>query len=129
MIAVWIVGGSFLIVGFLYALPRYLRLFRCRAKTVGILTKARSAHGTGPQPVRAGYRYFVDGVEYTASTGWTNFGSFRVGERREIRYDPHRPQRSYLPHSGQLFGCLLGTLFALTGAGVLCIGLWLQQIL
>lgn len=129
MIAVWIVGGVFLFVGLLYALPRYLRLICCRAKTQGILITARSAPGTGPQPVRAGYRYLVDGVEYTASTGWTNFGAFRVGELREVRYDPRHPHRSYLPWSGQLLGCLLGTVFALTGTAVLLAGLWLQHIL
>ena len=129
MIAVWIVGGSFLCVGLLYALPRYLRLIRCKGKTTGILLDAHSAYGTGPQPVRARYRYLVDGVEYTATTGWTSFGIFRSKSECVVRYDPRRPQRSYLPFSGQLMGCLIGTLFAVVGLGVLILGIWLMQIL
>ena len=129
MIAVWIVGGCFLVVGLLYALPYYLRLTRCKERTTGVLLNARSAPGTGVQPARAAYRYTVDGIEYTASTGWTNFGIFRIGSSCEVRYDPRNPQRSYLPRSGQIFGCLLGSTFALIGVIVLCLGIWLQQIL
>ena len=129
MIAVWIVGFTFLIVGLLFCVPRYIRFIRCKGRTKGIMTQVQRSVGTGNQPTRATYEYIVDGVRYVKSTGWTGNGIFQLGGECDVCYNESKPEQSYLKRTGQIINCVIGTIFALAGLGVLGCGLLLMQIL
>lgn len=126
MIAVWIVGGSFLVVGLLVSVPRYVKFILCRGRTHGVIRSAGSAHGSGVQPIRAVYEYEVEGTKYRKSTGWTNYALFRVGGECTVRYNVAKPGQSYITYSGQIINCALGTLFAIVGIVVFCLGAYLR---
>ena len=85
--------------------------------------------GTGNQPTRASYTYVVDGIRYAKSTGWTGNGIFHLGKECDVRYNISKPSQSYLERTGQIINCVIGTIFALAGLGVLGCGLLLMQIL
>ena len=129
MVAVWIVGFSFLAVGLLFCVPRYIKFIRCKGRTKGIMTQIQRGIGTGNQPTRASYTYVVDGIRYAKSTGWTGNGIFRLGKECDVRYNISKPSQSYLERTGQIINCVIGTIFALAGLGVLGCGLLLIQIL
>ncbi len=129
MTAVWIIGFSFLIVGLVFCVPRYIRLVKCRGRTRGIMTRVQPGTGTGSQPARATYEYVVDGTRYVKSTGWTSNGIFRLGRECDVCYNVSKPEQSYLRMTGQIINCVIGTIFALAGLGVLCLGLLLMHIL
>lgn len=129
MIAVWIVGSVFLIVGLLFCVPKYIKFIKCKGCTQGIIVDASMAHGTGSQPIRASYEYYVDGTKYAKSTGWTNYASFTVGKECDIKYNINKPSCSYIKRSGQIINCLMGTIFVVIGIGILCLGVFLTKIL
>ena len=129
MTAVWIIGFSFLIVGLVFCVPRYIRFIKCRGRTRGIMTRVQPGTGTGSQPARATYEYVVDGTRYVKSTGWTGNGIFRLGRECDVCYNVSKPEQSYLRMTGQIINCVIGTIFALAGLGVLCLGLLLMHIL
>lgn len=129
MIAVWIVAASFTIVGFLYGAPRLYKIIACKGRTTGRLLDARSASGTGTQPAKAKYEYYVDGKRYVGNTGWTNYGIFRFGQEYKVRYNPRKPQDSFINRSGMYINCILGIVFFLVGIGCFVIGGILLTIL
>lgn len=129
MIAVWIIGFSFLIVGLVFCVPRYIRFIKCRGRTREIMTRVQPGTGTGSQPARATYEYVVDGTRYVKSTGWTSNGIFRLGRECDVCYNVSKPEQSYLRTTGQIINCVIGTIFALAGLGVLCLGLLLMRML
>ena len=129
MIAVWIVGFLFLAVGLLVCVPRYVRFAKCKGRTKGVMTRVQSGSGTGNQPMRATYEYVVDGTRYVKSTGWTGNGIFRLGGECDVCYNVRKPRQSYLKWTGQIMNCVIGTIFALAGLGVLGCGLLLMRIL
>lgn len=129
MIAVWIIGFSFLIVGLVFCVPRYIRFIKCRGRTREIMTRVQPGTGTGSQPARATYEYVVDGTRYVKSTGWTSNGIFRLGRECDVCYNVSKPEQSYLRTTGQIINCVIGTIFALAGLGVLCLGLLLMHML
>lgn len=129
MTAVWIIGFSFLIVGLVFCVPRYIRFIKCRGRTREIMTRVQPGTGTGSQPARATYEYVVDGTRYVKSTGWTSNGIFRLGRECDVCYNVSKPEQSYLRTTGQIINCVIGTIFALAGLGVLCLGLLLMRML
>lgn len=129
MIAVWIVGCVFLSVGLFVCVPKYIKFIKCKGHTQGLIVNASMAHGTGSQPVRAFYEYYVDGTKYSKSTGWTNYAAFAVGKQCDVKYNLNNPNCSYIKGSGQIMNCVIGTIFAIVGIGVLCLGVCLTMIL
>ena len=100
MIAVWIVGFLFLAVGLLVCVPRYVRFAKCKGRTKGVMTRVQSGSGI-----------------------------FRLGGECDVCYNVRKPRQSYLKWTGQIMNCVIGTIFALAGLGVLGCGLLLMQIL
>lgn len=129
MIAIWIVGGLFFIIGFLYSIPKYMRIIKCKEQAIGTIINTTKANGTGHQPIKANYEYSVDNVKYSKSTTWTNYGIFINGKECEVMYDKKNPNNSYIKKSGQIINCIIGTFFAIVGIGILCIGFILNSII
>ena len=129
MVAVWIVGFSFLAVGLLFCVPRYIKFIRCKGKTKGIMTQIQRGIGTGNQPTRASYTYVVDGIRYAKSPGCTGNGIFHLGQECDVRYNISNPSQSYLHRTGQIINGLTGTLSSLAGLRVLGSGLPPVQLL
>ena len=128
MIAIWIVGGLFLIVELIYYIPKYMKIIKCKEQTTGTIINSTKATGTGNQPIKANYEYSVDNVKYSKSTNWTNFGIFINGKECEVMYDKNNPNNSYIKRSGQIINCIIGTFFAIVGIGILCIGVVLNTM-
>lgn len=128
MIAVWAVGISFTIVGLIVCLPRYIKFIKCTEMTKGTIVETSRGMGTGSNPSRATYEYYVNGEWYRQSTGWTNYSIFGVTTERNIRYNPKKPQQSYMKWSGQIINCFIGTVFAVIGIGVLIFGAYLKLV-
>lgn len=129
MIAVWIIGTIFTLVGGLYALPKYIKIFRCNGRTTGRIINTRSTHGTDNQSISAQYEYYVDGVRYVANTGWTTLAHFSSRKEYTVRYNSKKPEVSFINMSGIYFNCALGTVFFLVGIGAFGIGILLSYIL
>lgn len=122
MIAVWVIAASFTLVGALYAGPKWFRLLSCRGRTTGTFLSAQSGQGTGSQPMRALYRYEVDGRVYEGSSGWTKFIVVRRGGPCKVRYSLSNPSRSYLVQFGTYINIAIGSVFFLVGLAVFGIG-------
>ena len=122
MIAVWIVAASFTLVGALYSGPKWFRLLSYRGRATGTLLSAQSGLGTGSQPMRALYRYEVDGRVYEGSSGWTTFIVVRRGGTCKVRYSLSDPSRSYLAQFGTYSNIAIGTVFFLVGLAIFGVG-------
>ena len=122
MIAVWIIAASFTLVGALYTGPKWLRLLSCRGRATGTFVSAQSGQGTGSQPMRARYRYEVDGRVYEGSSGWTKFIVVRRGGPCKVRYSLSNPSRSYLAQFGTYANIAIGTVFFLVGLAAFGVG-------
>jgi len=73
MIAFWIIGGLFLIVGLLYSIPKYMQIIKCKEHAKGIIVNTTNSTGAGHQPIKAFYEYSVNNVKYSQNTNWTNY--------------------------------------------------------
>ncbi len=126
MIAVWIIAVSFTLAGVLYSAPKYYKIFTCRSTTAGRVVASRSSLGTETKSARAKYEYYVDGIRYEADTGWTTFGIFSRAAEYKVKYNPNKPQVSFLSMSGIYLNAILGTVFWLAGIGTFLIGIFLS---
>ena len=99
MIAIYLVGIIFTIIGLLYSIPKYLKIIKCRVLTKGIIVDSTTATGTGRQPIKAYYEYSVDYIKY-----------------KKVLI-------------GQIINCILGNFFAIIGIIVLCIGIFLNHVI
>lgn len=122
MIAVWIIAASFTLVGALYTGPKWFRLLSYRGRATGTFVSAQSGQGTGSQPMRARYRYEVDGRVYEGSSGWTKFIVVRRGGPCKVRYSLSDPSRSYLAQFGTYANIAIGTVFFLVGLAAFGVG-------
>ena len=122
MIAVWIVAASFTLVGALYSGPKWFRLLSYRGRATGTFLSAQRGLGTGSQPMRALYRYEVDGRVYEGSSGWTKFIVVRKGSPCKVRYSLSDPSRSYLAQFGTYANIAIGTVFFLVGLAIFGVG-------
>lgn len=122
MIAVWIVAASFTLVGALYSGPKWFRLLSYRGRATGTFLSAQSGLGTGSQPMRALYRYEVDGRVYEGSSGWTTFIVVRRGGTCKVCYSLSDPSRSYLAQFGTYSNIAIGTVFFLVGLAIFGVG-------
>lgn len=129
MIAVWIIAIAFAGVGLFLCIPRYYKIFSCRRVTTGTLLTSRSSGGHESSSAIAEYEYYVDGIRYTGNTGWTNYGVFRAGQECQVRYNPNKPEQSFVPRTGMLLNCILGTLFFFLGIAAFIVGILLTIIL
>ena len=125
MIAVWIVAASFTRVGALYSGPKWFRLLSYRGRATGTFLSAQRGLGTGSQPMRALYRYEVDGRVYEGSSGWTKFIVVRRGGPCKVRYSLSDPSRSYLAQFGTYANIAIGTVFFLVGLAIFGVGVML----
>ena len=55
MIAVWIVAISFITVGLIYSIPKYYKIFSCRAKTTGTLLRSQKSLTSDNKAIKATY--------------------------------------------------------------------------
>ena len=96
MIAFWIIGGLFLIVGLLYSIPKYMQIIKCKEHAKGIIVNTTNSTGAGHQPIKAFYEYSVNNVKYSQNTNWTNFAIFVNGKECDVMYDKKNPNNSYI---------------------------------
>lgn len=129
MFVVWLMGTIFLSVGLFVCVPRYIRFIKCKASVIGTMNGLRHHRDNDGTSTKAYYEYTVNGVHYQKNTGWTSNGIFRVGKECVVKYDPNKPERSYLPKTGQIINCMVGTLFAFAGVGIFICGFLLMRIL
>ena len=62
MIAVWIIGASFFIVGLIFSIPTFMKFIKCKGHTTG---KIVSIDNSSDKNARAVYEYVVDNSKYT----------------------------------------------------------------
>ena len=129
MIAVWIVAISFTTVGLIYSIPKYYKIFSCRAKTTGTLLKSQKSLTSDNKAIKATYEYYVDGKRYLGTTGWSTFAIFISGKEYIVKYNPKKPEQSFINMSGIYINCAIGTLFIVVGIIVFIIGIILSSIL
>ena len=87
MIAIWIVGILFIIIGYVIGVRKIIKMYKYKGEAVGIILDYESSTGTGNQFVRARYKYDVDGTEFIKKSEWLNNGRFCPGKECEIRYE------------------------------------------
>lgn len=126
MIAVWIVAVGFTLVGVLYSLPKYYKIFTCSSYTTGRIIETRRDLGTDQEGITAKYEYYVDGIRYVASTGWTTFAHFSREKEYKVKYNPQKPQVSFINMSGIYINVFFGTVFILVGIGAFFLGIFLS---
>lgn len=110
-------GAAFLIPALILLGLSAWRKRRCTAPAEALVTdlRARSSADDGLtfHPV---YEYLVDGVRYTGTGAYLSRRVPRVGSTIAIRYDPDRPQRSYIPGYDDRVSSILGIVFACLGS-------------
>ena len=87
MIVFWILGGIFIIVGFIMGVRKFIKTYQYRGKAEGVILDYESSTGTGKQSIRVRYQYVISGVKYVAKSEWLNNGSFYPGKKCEVRYN------------------------------------------
>lgn len=87
MIVFWILGGIFIIVGFIMGGRKFIKTYQYRGKAEGVILDYESSTGTGKQSIRVRYQYVISGVKYVAKSEWLNNGSFYPGKKCEVRYN------------------------------------------
>ncbi len=126
MIVFWIIGVLFLIVGLIVSVPTIVKFIKCKEHTTGkIVSIDRSSNGNA----RAVYEYIVSSSKYTNKTNWTSNYIFHLDGECHVIYDKNNPNDSYLKQSGQYIRCIVGTLFAMIGLGVLLLRIFLITVL
>lgn len=126
MIAVWIIGVLFLIIGLIFSIPTFIKSIKCKGHTTG---KIVSIDNSSDKNARAVYEYVVANSKYTNRTNWTPHHIFHLGRECHVIYDKNNPNYSYIKQSGQYIRCVVGTLFAIIGLGVLLLGIFLSSVL
>lgn len=110
-------GAAFLIPALILLGLSARRKRCCTAPAEALVTdlRARSSADDGLtfHPV---YEYLVDGVRYTGTGAYLFRRVPRVGSTIAIRYDPDRPQRSYIPGYDDHVSSILGIVFACMGS-------------
>lgn len=129
MIAVWIIAFSFTIVGAAFCFPKYYRIFTCKNVTSGKMLSWQSPRSNGNSTHRASYEYFVNGVRYTGNTGWTSNGIFSASREYLVRYNPKKPEKSYISMTGMYLNCAAATLIFLAGLFAFGVGFLLTAAL
>lgn len=89
----------------------------------------QSQRSNGNSTHRASYEYFVDGVRYTGNTGWTSNGIFSASREYCVRYNPKKPEKSYISMTGMYINCAAATLIFLAGLFAFGIGFLLTAAL
>ncbi len=126
MIAIWIIGVLFFIIGLIFSIPAFIKFFKCKGHTTGIIV---SIDNSSDKNARAVYEYIVSDRKYTNRTNWTPHHIFHLGGECHVLYDKNNPEYSYIKQSGQYIRCIVGTLFAIIGVGVLLLGIFLSTVL
>ena len=68
MIAVWIIGVLFLIIGLIFSIPTFIKFIKCKGHTTG---KIVSIDNSSDKNARAVYEYVVANSKYINRTNWT----------------------------------------------------------
>lgn len=125
MIAFWIMGALFLVVGLIVSVPRYIKFIKYKGRTTGRITRIE----TDGRSTRAVFEYDVCGIRYMQNTGWTSNGIFVEGNECSVIYNLKNPKSSYIKKSGQLIQCVVGTMFVIVGVSSIFVGILLNSIL
>ena len=83
MIAFWIMGALFLVVGLIVSVPRYIKFIKYKGRTTGRITRIE----TDGRSTRAVFEYDVCGIRYMQNTGWTSNGIFVEGNECSVIYN------------------------------------------
>ena len=67
MIVFLILGGIFIIVGYIMGVRKFIKAYQYRGKAEGVILDYENSTGTGKQSIRVRYQYKVSGVEYIAT--------------------------------------------------------------
>lgn len=126
MIIFWIIGALFFLIGSLFGIPTLRKLLKCKERTTGKIVSIDHSSGKN---ARAVYEYLADNTSYTSRTTWTPHHNFHLGGECQVMYDKNAPKHSYIKQSGQVIRCVVGTLFALIGVGVLLLGVLFSSAL
>ena len=129
MIAIWIVGILFIIIGYVIGVRKIIKMYKYKGEAVGIILDYESSTGTGNQFVRARYKYDVDGTEFIKKSEWLNNGRFCPGKECEIRYDLANPEKSYLKTFDRVLQSVIGIVFGVLGVGIIIWGIVLLGII
>ena len=129
MIAIWVLGIIFVIIGLFFGLPRFFQMLTYKGKTKGCILCMEDATGSRNQSMRITYMYIIDGITYKNKSKWINNGVFKKGKACDIRYSLNNPQKSYIRTIDQIISCLIGGLFLILGFGMIILGLILLVIL
>ena len=125
MIAVWIIGVLFLIIGLIFSVPAFIKFIKCKGHTTG---KIVSIDNSSDKNARAVYEYVVANSKYTNRTNWNTYHIFHLGGECQVIYDKNNPNYSYIKQSGQYIRCVVGTFFAIIGLGALLLGIFLFSL-
>lgn len=67
MIVFLILGGIFIIVGYIMGVRKFIKAYQYCGKAEGVILDYENSTGTGKQSIRVRYQYKVSGVEYIAT--------------------------------------------------------------
>lgn len=126
MVVFWMIGGLFFTIGLIVSVPTFIKFIKCKGHTIG---KIVSVDNSSDKNARAIYEYIVSDSKYTNRTNWTPHHIFHLGGECHVIYDKNNPNYSYIKQSGQYIRCIVGTLFAIIGLGVLLLGIFLITVL
>lgn len=129
MIVFWILGGIFIIVGFIMGVRKFIKTYQYRGKAEGVILDYESSTGTGKQSIRVRYQYVISGVKYVAKSEWLNNGSFYPGKKCEVRYNTGKPEKSYLKMFDRVLQSVIATIFFLLGGVIIILGIILSGIM
>ena len=129
MIVFWILGGIFIIVGFIMGVGKFIKTYQYRGKAEGVILDYESSTGTGKQSIRVRYQNVVSGVEYVAKSEWLNNGSFYPEKKCEVRYNTGKPEKSYLKTFDRVLQSVIATIFFLLGGVIIILGIILSGIM
>ena len=129
MIVFLILGGIFIIVGYIMGVRKFIKAYQYRGKAEGVILDYENSTGTGKQSIRVRYQYVVSVVEYVAKSEWLNNGSFYPEKKCEVRYNTGKPEKSYLKTSDRLLQSVIATVFFLLGGVIMIFGIILPGII
>lgn len=107
MIVFLILGGIFIIVGYIMGVRKFIKAYQYRGKAEGVIPDYENSTGTGKQ----------------------NNGFFYPGKKCEVRYHTGNPEKSYLKTSDRLLQSVIATVFFLLGGVIMIFGIILPGII
>lgn len=129
MIAIWIIGVGFTVVGFIIGVRRIIKVYKYCGEVEGLVIDYESITGTEEQSIRIRYKYYVNGVEYIGKSEYLNNAFFYLGKKCKIRYDINNPRKSYLKTFDRVIQNIIGVGFFIIGIGIIMLGFIILSVI